>query len=475
MLDEFEVERPPVVRFRSPASDEAASPGGLIDISIEFTGGEPAGPVVLSSAIGFERAFTEPPYTTALRVPSTLRESELRLRVTTRDALGRPVESALALPIDRTRQAQDRDPGAGVPPLPSGRFAPTPLVTAVDTTPVQAAAGDLNLDGVLDLAVVHGPHSHVSVLVGRGDGSFGVANRTTVDPGSTLGSVALADLDSNGVIDVLAGSSRYGDAVSVLFGRGDGSFEPPRHTRFGINHAALAVSDFDSDGRADIAVMNGFNYPASVLFGSGGGSFEPARALPGGTPVSSLAVGDVDRDGTEDIVALRRHQPGIVIWLGGDLRGSVPGIVVEPSERPTSFTLGDLNQDSYPDLITADRRALRLLTGNGRGRFALLAEYDLCSLVEGCRDLPPVVNLVSRDLDSDELPDLLAVGPGARLHVFHGTADGQLLLAETHRTGFAPKEVVVEDFNEDALPDLAVPASGSSTIEVLLGLPSGTR
>ena len=462
LLDRYGVERPPAIRFRSPASGLVVASGDLIAIEIVVDGGTPTGPVVLSSASGFERVFTEPPYTAVFRVPGASPADELRLRATTQDALGRRVESTLTLPIEPSGATPDREApreGAAV-------FAPA-LSTKVGAFPGGLAAGDIDLDGVLDLAVVQGRPARVVVLLGHGDGTFRVANRVIVSPSSKLGPLALADLDHNGVLDVVVGSAGYGNRVFVLFGRGDGTFEAPRHSRVGGNHRDVALADVDGDGRTDIAVANGFNYPAAVLYGSGGGVFEPARELPGGVAARWLAVGDVNLDGIQDLVALPQYQRGLALWIDGRPRGSSGPVAWEPSKKWTSFTLGDLNRDTYPDLVTADTEALHFFAGDGRGGFAPLADYGLCALV-ACGDTLPIIHLKSRDLDADGLPDIVAVG--YLVHVFRSTPDGQLQV-EKCKAGSAPGQVLVEDFNGDSISDLAVTGEGSGTVEVLLGLP----
>src|SRR5262249_42519210 len=65
--------------------------------------------------------------------------------------------------------------GLGVEPL-EGRALPSFLAAAAfdaGSTPRSVAVGDFNGDGVQDLAVANYSSASVSVLLGRGDGSFG--------------------------------------------------------------------------------------------------------------------------------------------------------------------------------------------------------------------------------------------------------------------------------------------------------------
>jgi len=60
-------------------------------------------------------------------------------------------------------------------------------------------------------------------------------------------------------------------AVRVLLGNGDGTFQSPRSTRCFITQQIL-TSDFNGDGKLDLAVMAGAE--AKLLLGNGDGTFQ---------------------------------------------------------------------------------------------------------------------------------------------------------------------------------------------------------
>src|SRR5206468_6047582 len=86
--------------------------------------------------------------------------------------------------------------------------------------------GDLNGDGKPDLAVANAGSATVSVLLGNGDGRFGV--KTDHDTGISPRSVAIGDLNGDGRPDLVVATSGS-NTVSVLLGNGDGSFAPRRY------------------------------------------------------------------------------------------------------------------------------------------------------------------------------------------------------------------------------------------------------
>jgi hypothetical protein len=128
------------------------------------------------------------------------------------------------------------------------------------------AIGDLNGDGKPDLAVASG--SGISVLLGGGDGAFGV--RSDYGTGSAPVSVAIDDLNGDGKPD-LAVANRYANTVSVLAGGGDGTFGGKNDygTGRGVPFS-VATGDLNGDGKLDLAVANFFN-TVTVLLNTGGG------------------------------------------------------------------------------------------------------------------------------------------------------------------------------------------------------------
>src|SRR5260370_4517138 len=108
---------------------------------------------------------------------------------------------------------------------------------------------------MLDLAVANSGSNNVSVLLGNGDGTFQAA--IAFGAGFNPHFVALGDFNSDGRLDLAA--VNYGSAtatVSVLLGNGDGTFHTAENSATSRRAWALAVGDFHGDRRPDLAVAN---------------------------------------------------------------------------------------------------------------------------------------------------------------------------------------------------------------------------
>ena len=146
----------------------------------------------------------------------------------------------------------------------------------VGDEPMSVAVGDFNGDGIPDLAVANRDDDNVSVLLGKGDGSFGSATNFPVGNGSWK--LAVEDLNGDGSPD-LAVANAGDDNVSVLSGKGDGSFGSATNFPVGDRPHSVAAEDLNGDGIPDLAVANHWDANVSVLSGKGDGSFGSATNL----------------------------------------------------------------------------------------------------------------------------------------------------------------------------------------------------
>jgi FG-GAP-like repeat len=113
------------------------------------------------------------------------------------------------------------------------------------------------------------------------------------------------------------GHGRLGSGkVSVLLGRGDGSFGSATDFGAGTHPASVVVGDFDGVGPPDLAVANNGSSNVSVLLGKGDGTFSgPANFDAGGGP-ESVAVGDLNADFDPDLAVADKGAAARCCWAG---------------------------------------------------------------------------------------------------------------------------------------------------------------
>jgi hypothetical protein len=333
---------------------------------------------------------------------------------------------------------------------------------AVGARPYAVAVGDFNGDGHPDLAVSNIDGNSVSVLLGKGDGTFHKAR--TYATGAAPHSLVVADFDRDGRAD-LAVVNLKSNTVSVLRGNGDGSFQGPRDYSTGVGPRGLAVSDVNGDGLLDLVTADYQGGTLSVLLGRGDGTFASApRINRPGAPIS-VALADVNGDGKPDLVVSLSNQNQLSLLLGkGDgTFGEAKNLGV--GSGPGAVVAADFNGDDKPDLAVENfgSNDVSVLLGNGDGTFQTAVSYSAGWGPGG---------LAVGDFNSDGVPDLVVANHGNHnVSVLLGRGDGTFRPVEHYAVGWTPAGLAVGDFNRDGKTDVVAVNHNGGNVSVLLGQP----
>ena len=236
-------------------------------------------------------------------------------------------------------------------------------------------AGDFNGDGIVDLAVAHAYDndfalvSSIGVLLGKGDGTFGAPFEYSINATQSGLLLAVGDMNADGAVDLIVGGS-IGTGfpqnfVSVLLGRGDGTFAPPLSffdpTRDLSGAGALSVGDLNGDGKLDVVLADELNtvvYGGSdhitVLMGNGDGTFSAPARYPAEDSVYPLGIliADLDGDGRDDVLV--SYTGGTIQIFPGNGDGTLQsGAIYNYGEAWGPPLIGDFNGDGRIDFAVA--------------------------------------------------------------------------------------------------------------------------
>ncbi|WP_019500309.1 beta strand repeat-containing protein [Pseudanabaena sp. PCC 6802] len=235
----------------------------------------------------------------------------------------------------------------------------------------------------------------------------------------------------------------------------------------GNNPRAVAVGDFNGDGKPDLTVASAVSNNVSVLLGNGSGSFGSQTTFAVGNYPTSVAVGDFNGDGKPDLATANGLSDNVSVLLGDGSGGIVSRADFAVGIAPFSVAVGDFNGDGKPDLATANRSSnnVSVLLGNGSGSFGNQTTFAVGIIP---------TSVAVGDFNGDGKPDLAVTNGGGNVSVLLGNGSGSFGSQTTFAVGNYPRSVAVGDFNGDGKPDLATANQGSSNVSVLLGNGSGS-
>lgn len=384
--------------------------------------------------------------------------------------------------------------------------------TLTSGDPSDLAIADFDGDGANDIAVTSTDLAAVEFFhVGRdGFRDWGAKRRRTTTLAARAGTLEVADIDANGLLDVItvAAEKNY---VAFHFGAGTAEFPRTKRLSLGNTARATTVGDFDNDGKLDVAIVTSDNTLAvplpnqavvatsalaesydriaaadlngdhkldlvlglsgttrgMAMLGHGDGKFTTGAHFMTGNPIADLAVGDLDADGVVDL-AIATSSPLVEVARGsGTGSGRFPTFNrFSASAVGSRVAIADFNEDGIPDLVVGDEGSgMAVVTGRGKMNF----DFTRTSLTG-----LPTRDMAVADFDGDGHLDVLSSDLASRALVLSfGNGDGTFAEPYVFSVGVVPSRIAIGDFNRDARLDIAMSDQSAAAFAVWLNLCEG--
>lgn len=370
-------------------------------------------------------------------------------------------------------------------PTPTPTLTPTPVPTATPTPiptapygecntndsgqpsiggqPVAVAIGDFDHNGQQDIAVADKTGNRIAVLLSHiSSGAPGACGVLGLQPGDGATDIrapvalATADLDGDGQLDLAVVGA---DGLWVLTGDGAGGFFPSADSPMtaGTTPQAVAIADFNRDGKPDIIVANKDSNDVSIFFNTGDGSFStPPCTVAVGRSATFVSALDLNLDGHPDFAVASQQTNDVVIFLQ-----NVSSLTPTPSTAPTcSSPTGPV---SFTSLSPVQVTAGQLPKGITFGNFDPTKSVpDYAVATSSTTDKNGDVQVFLRSAPSSEGSgrDPLPVPPTAP--------------ATPPSLPSLPSAIGSGDINRDSHPDLIVTDANNNTVVVYLANSDGS-
>jgi subtilisin family serine protease len=349
---------------------------------------------------------------------------------------------------------------------------------ALGFKPEGAAAGDFDHRNGVDLAVTLSNSNEVWIIPNTGNGGLAVSQAKKLATGNYPGSVATADLNNDGWLDLVV-SNAYSNDISIFVNQKSETIPflastPLRYPTQNTSPAqgvpqGIAFGFFNNDALLDIAVANTLGNESAVFLNDTSlpntqdvkfhlvPTLPPVGKKPRGI-VSGHFTGGPHLDLAVANLGNGTSATSTVSLLQGTGQGTfTPFRTFSVGTQPTAIAAGQLNDDSFIDLVTVNYGAntITVLWGKANG------EFDREDLPAGVGPSSVVIVDIDSDLDND-----IAVsngkGAAAKSHVLilRNQGGGKFAAAEPAGSATFTADrafsLVVAEFNGSPGDDLAL-------------------
>ena len=330
------------------------------------------------------------------------------------------------------------------------------------------AWGDVDNDGRLDVVIAgltqFEDKTEGAALIYRGqideEGAVSFERLSMELPQMESAAVALADFDNDGRVDlILSGMSSGGPTTKIYRNEGAGDFSSVSTGLPALENSAIACADYDLDGRIDILLsgVDSNDSPITRLYRNEGDfSFRDIGASLIGVESGSLAWGDYDQDGLPDILVAGTtgSNNGIATVYHNRGNGGFVAMAADlPGIQQGSAAWGDYDQDGLPDILLAgtvgDTPMTAVYRNEGNGAFSEV-DVSLTGVEDGVG--------IWGDYDQDGLLDIFVTGRASSDEfvaiLYHNDGDDTFTAESAEISGVINGAAAFADYDGDGRLDL---------------------
>jgi hypothetical protein len=353
--------------------------------------------------------------------------------------------------------------------------------------PKGVAAGDLDNDGLPDMAVANYDDQSISILKNGGsNGQVQFTTAATIPLSISPSAVTITDINADGNLDIVVVDYRYGDFNVFINNSTSGNIAFAAPVTFPTRERAtdVAAADFDQDGRTDLMLINedwadGL-YVMRNTTTNGVVSFTRADRFDFNYNYnpSAISITDMNEDGKPDLLVTYNLGKKIKVYRNISTGNAILFddkflINFTDISSPYGITAGDMDGDGKPEMAVVVDRAYY-------GEYIYV--YKNTSAAAGAISFGTITSLTTKsnsislslsvgDMDGDAKPDIVSANPwGDSVMVFKNSSTASavsFLPRVSYNTSYQPYRVCLADVDVDGKSDIISVNSTSGFVTVL--------
>ena len=352
------------------------------------------------------------------------------------------------------------DPGLHFYRLTPSGVLPVHSISLADP-PSFIAAADLDGDGTTECLLLSSDGMVISIVANKGEG----VSERTISLKVPAQRLIVADINNDKRKDILLfGKKRAG--MSSLLGKTGNTFVEGPMLFPEISISDAQATDLNGDGITDILLLSWLTNQLDVFYGIGRGIFSEQTAIDLPSEPLELAVTPVTKQRTLQVAVTFPEQNKIGIYKGDATGDFDPVGTINCTSSPRGIKLANLNDDAFIDLVTSTDEGIFVSLGVATAQYGAPTAFGVGRTISSWG---------LADLDSDGKTDLVLADRSSKRIVLLGNASysGTITWPDRYAVGAEPQGLVVQDFNDDGIPDVAVVNTGSNSLSLLYGRGNG--